>query len=236
MFDMIAFDADDTLWHTETLFSLTQERYRELVVPHLRQPWSDEVLHETEMRNLQHFGYGIKGFALSLIETAIELTEGQVPASVIQQIIDMAREMVNAPVQLLQHVAEVIPKLAALYPIMLLTKGDLFDQEAKIARSGLTHHFRHIEIVSDKTPQTYRAILDRYNIRPDRFLMVGNSLRSDILPVAEIGGRAIYIPYQLTWAHEHVEVARLPDSVVELSHIGQLPIWLMLEREAHPGL
>lgn len=233
MFDLIAFDADDTLWHNETLFSLTQARYQELIAPHLRRPWSDAALYETEMRNLQHFGYGVKGFALSMIETAIELTEGQVPAAVIQQIIDMAREMVSAPVQLLDRVAEVIPAVAAAYPIMLLTKGDLFDQEAKIARSGLAEHFRHVEIVSDKTPEAYRAILDRYGVRPERFLMVGNALRSDILPVATIGGRAIFIPYHLTWSHEHVEVTQLPAGVVELSHIGQLPAWLMLEQEAH---
>jgi putative hydrolase of the HAD superfamily len=181
-------------------------------------------LYEIELRNLNSFGYGVKGFTLSMIETAIELTEGQVGGAVIQQIIDFAKAMVHAPIELLDHVAEVVPRLAAAYPLMLLTKGDLFDQESKLARSGLAEHFRYVEIVSDKTTTSYRALLQRYQIDPARFLMVGNSLRSDILPVTALGARAVYIPYHLTWAHEIVadHDAQL-SNYVELEHIGLLP-------------
>jgi putative hydrolase of the HAD superfamily len=181
-------------------------------------------LYEIELRNLNNFGYGVKGFTLSMIETAIELTGGQVGGAAIQQIIDFAKAMVHAPVELLDYVAEVVPRLAAAYPLMLLTKGDLFDQESKLARSGLAEHFRYVEIVSDKTITSYRALLQRYQIDPARFLMVGNSLRSDILPVTALGARAVYIPYHLTWAHETVadHDARQPN-YVELEHIGLLP-------------
>jgi putative hydrolase of the HAD superfamily len=229
MFDLIAFDADDTLWHNETIFTLTQERYRELLEPHLLRPWSGDALYQTELRNLQHFGYGVKGFTLSMIETAIELTDGQVPAAVIQQIIDLGKAMLTAPVELLDHVAEVIPALARAHRLMLLTKGDLFDQEAKIARSGMAGHFTHIEIVSDKTVATYRALLARHGVAPGRFLMVGNALRSDIVPVLELGGRAVYIPYQNTWAHEHVALENPPPGMAELDTIGELPAWLAMQ-------
>jgi len=195
MFDMIAFDADDTLWHNETLFTLTQSSFRDLLAPYLLRPWTGEELYATELRNLQHFGYGIKGFTLSMIETAIELTSADLPVAVIQQIIGLGKAMLAAPVELLDHVAEVLPALAAAAPLLLLTKGDLFDREAKIARSGLAPHFRHIEIVSDKTPQSYSALLAKYAVPPERFLMVGNSLRSDIVPVIALGGRAVHIPY-----------------------------------------
>ena len=226
MFDLIAFDADDTLWHNETLFTLTQSGFRDLLAPNLLRPWTGAELYATELRNLQHFGYGIKGFTLSMIETAIELTGGAVPAAVIRQIIDLGKAMLVAPVELLEHVAEVIPALAAVAPLLLITKGDLFDQEMKIARSGLADHFRDIEIVSDKTQQSYSALLAKYGVLPERFLMVGNSLRSDIVPVIALGGRAVYIPYQITWAHEEVAREALPDSMVELDHIGQLTGWL----------
>lgn len=226
MFDLIAFDADDTLWHNETLFTLTQESYRALLTPYLQRPWTGNELYQTELRNLAHFGYGVKGFTLSMIETAIELTDGQVPATAIQQIIDLSKAMLAAPVELLDQVGEVIATLARGYPLMLLTKGDLFDQEMKIARSGLAEQFRHIEIVSDKTPATYRTLLTKYRVAPERFLMVGNSLRSDIVPVVELGGRAVYIPYHTTWAHEHVELADLPVGCVQLDHIGDLVEWL----------
>lgn len=223
-FDIIALDADDTLWHNETMFSMTQEKFMQLLAGSHDPEQIQHKLYETELRNLHNFGYGVKGFTLSMIETAIELTEGQVSGKVIQQIIDFAKAMVHAPVELLDHVADVVPRLAASYPLMLLTKGDLLDQESKLARSGLAEHFRYVEIVSDKTITSYRALLDRYQIAPLRFLMVGNSLRSDILPVTSLGGRAVYIPYHLTWAHETVDhLDSQQHSYVELEHIGMLP-------------
>jgi putative hydrolase of the HAD superfamily len=223
-FDLIALDADDTLWHNESIFTLTQAKFLELLASYHSPELIERKLYEIELRNLNNFGYGIKGFTLSMIETAIELTDGQVTGAIIQQLLDLAKSMVHAPVELLDHVAEVVPWLAERYPLMLLTKGDLFDQESKLARSGLAEHFRHVEIVSDKTPTSYRGLFARYGIEPARFLMVGNSLRSDILPVTALGGRAVYIPYHLTWAHETVaeQDARL-HQYVELANIGELP-------------
>jgi len=223
-FDMIALDADDTLWHNETMFTLTQTKFLELLAGYHSPELIERKLYEIELRNLNNFGYGIKGFTLSMIETAIELTDGQVTGVIIKQLLDLAKAMVHAPVNLLDHVAEVVPWLAERYPLMLLTKGDLFDQESKLARSGLADHFRHVEIVSDKTATSYRALFTRYQVEPARFLMVGNSLRSDILPVTALGGRAVYIPYHLTWAHETVteQDAQL-HQYVELENIGGLP-------------
>jgi putative hydrolase of the HAD superfamily len=225
-FQLIALDADDTLWHNETLFTITQESFRHLLQPYLAGEWSGEELYATELRNLQQYGYGIKGFVLSMIETAVEVTDGRVPGTIIKQIIELGKAMLVAPVELLDHVAEVVPILARRAPLLLLTKGDLFDQEAKLARSGLADHFHHVEIVSDKTPDTYRRVLARYGVPPESFVMVGNALRSDILPVLAVGGRAVYIPYAQTWAHEHVPSTDLPSNVVELAHIGLLPAWL----------
>ncbi len=223
-FDMIAFDADDTLWHSESLYAAAQEEYRRLLAAYAEAETIDRVLHQTEMRNLPAYGYGIKGFALSMIEAALELSQQRITGHEVQQILDLARQMLNTEVELLDGVAEMIAQLAAAYPLMLITKGDLIHQEAKIEQSGLRPYFRFIEIVIDKTPQSYAALLAKYHIEPSRFLMVGNSLRSDILPVLAMGGQAVHVPYAITWAHEHVEV--LPEQqgrYHELEHIGQLP-------------
>jgi len=223
-FQVVAFDADDTLWHNERLYVLTQDKFRDLLALYHRPEWIDERLYQTEMHNLRHFGYGIKAFALSMIETAVELTEGRVAARDIQTIIGWAKEMLAADVELLEHAAETVASLAGSYVLMLITKGDLRDQESKIARSGLAPHFRHVEIVSDKTRAGYEALLERHGISPERFLMVGNSLRSDIVPVLEIGGSAVYVPHRLTWAHE---VAEAPPAgrpgFHEIEHLGMLP-------------
>jgi putative hydrolase of the HAD superfamily len=202
--DAIAFDADDTLWHNEILFSMTQERFRKLLVTYHRPEWIDQKLYETEVRNLKHFGYAVKGFTLSMIETAIELTEGGVSGQEIMSILDFGKEMLTVPVELLDHVAEVVPALAQKVKLALITKGDLLSQETKIARSGLADYFTYIEIVSEKTPATYQTILDRYQMVPERFLMIGNSMRSDVLPVVEIGGIGVHLPYHVTCAHEQV--------------------------------
>jgi putative hydrolase of the HAD superfamily len=221
----IGFDADDTLWHNESLFAGTQEKYRELLAPYHSAEWIDRKLYETETRNLAHFGYGIKGFALSMVETAIELTEGRITGSEIQQILDLAKAMLQAPVELLPGVADVIPTLAEMHSLLLITKGDLFDQESKIARSGLAEHFAKVEIVREKEPAVYAAILARYHIDPAHFLMVGNSVRSDILPVLAIGGRAAHIPYAITWQHE---AAAAPETTTNgfyhLASIHDLPV------------
>jgi putative hydrolase of the HAD superfamily len=225
MIDVIAFDADDTLWHNETLYSRAQERLQELLLPYGGDDGVVDRLYETEMRNLSSFGYGIKSFALSMIETAIAVTDGRIEGRDVQRIVDLAKEMRQTPVQLLDHVEEVIPILSASHTLMLITKGDLFDQEAKIARSGLAAYFTYIEIVSAKSVEVYRSILSRHKIEPRRFLMVGNSLRSDIMPVVALGGQGVYIPYPITWAHETVALPQdeAAGAYLELEHLGLLP-------------
>jgi putative hydrolase of the HAD superfamily len=221
-FEIIALDADDTLWHNETLYHGTQEKLRQMLANYAPPEVVNETLYRTEMSNLRHFGYGIKSFALSMLETAVTLSNGSLTGQEVQAIINFAREMVNAPTELLEHVATAVPQLAQTHQLMLLTKGDLLDQEAKLARSGLAEYFTHVEVVSHKTPDTYAAVLSRYQVRPERFLMVGNSLKSDVLPVVEVGGTAVYIPFHLTWAHETV-TGPTHQNYLELDHIGQLP-------------
>lgn len=225
MIRVIALDADDTLWHNETHFFEAHGRFQELLAPFHDHTWIDERLLATELRNLQHFGYGIKGFVLSMIETAIELTEGRIQGSEVQRIIDLGKAMLDKPVEPLPQVLETLAQLAGRYQLMVITKGDLFDQEAKLARSGLAHLVARFEVVSEKDEASYRRVLARWAIRPEEFLMVGNSVRSDILPVLALGGQALHIPYELTWAHEQVaETGPRPYPVLE--HLGQLPGWL----------
>ncbi|KAB8146075.1 HAD hydrolase-like protein [Chloroflexia bacterium SDU3-3] len=223
---MIAFDADDTLWHNERLYTAAQSTLKQLLAHYHPPEWVEQRLYATEMRNLAHFGYGIKSFALSMIETAVELTEGRISGGDIQQIIDTAKGMLAAEVVLLDHVQDALEAIAPQHTLMVITKGDLYDQEQKIARSGLGRFFAHIEIVSEKRPETYAAILRRYDIAPERFLMVGNALRSDILPVLAVGGHAAYVPYAQTWAHEAGERPEGNPSFHELAHIGLLPALL----------
>jgi putative hydrolase of the HAD superfamily len=223
-FDAIAFDADDTLWHSESLYAAAQEAYRRLLAPYADAGQIDRVLHQTEMQNLAVYGYGVKGFALSMIEAALELSRRQITGEEVQRVLDLAKQMLRTDVELIAGVAEVIAQLAETYPLLLITKGDLAHQEAKIEQSGLKPYFRSIEIVTDKTPQSYAALLARHHIEPSRFLMIGNSLRSDILPVLEIGGQAVHVPYAITWAHEHVDVPpEQQGRYHEIEHIGQLP-------------
>ena len=225
MFDAIGFDADDTLWHNERLFSMTQEKFRGILKEH-DPDLVDRQLLDTEKKNLQVFGYGIKGFVLSMIETSIQLTKGEISGNEIEQIMDFGREMLTAPIQLLEHVEDTLHYLQNNYILLLITKGDLIDQETKIARSGLSDYFNSIEIISEKNVPAYQKILDKHQIQPERFLMVGNSIRSDILPVLEMGGTAVYIQYEIDWAHEHDSKPRSSTSFYEMKHLGQFPGWL----------
>jgi putative hydrolase of the HAD superfamily len=181
-------------------------------------------LYETETRNMQHYGYGIKAFALSMIETALDLTEDRVSGADIRGILDAARSMLTAHVELVANVADTVEVLAARYPLMVITKGDLRDQQAKMARSGLASRFTHVEVVAEKTETTYERLLGRHGIAVDRFLMVGNSLKSDVLPVLALGGTAVYVPHELTWAYE---TATPPPATTrgyhEIPHLGLLP-------------
>ena len=205
MIDTIAFDGDDTLWHNESLFSMTQERFRAMLAHSVDPAAVDKRLLAAERENLRFYGYGIKGFVLSMIETAVDLTDGRVSGRDIQNLIDFGKAMLEHPVDLLDGVAEVVEALSSRYRLLLITKGDLFDQESKVARSGLAERFAAVEIVSEKDPETYRRVLDRHGVDPARFVMVGNSVRSDILPVLAIGGHAVHVPYHVTWAHEEAE-------------------------------
>ena len=226
-FDVVALDADDTLWHNESLFTATQTQFRELLARYQDPDVIDQRLYETETRNLRHFGYGVKGFTLSMIETAIDLTEGRVTGEEVRRIIDLGREMLGAPVELLDGVADTIAALAERYRLVLVTKGDLFDQESKLARSGLGDAFAAVEIVSEKDARTYAAVMARQRVAPARFVMVGNSVRSDVLRVLEAGGAAVYIPYHVTWAPERVDDAALAGKeFAQLASIRDLPAWL----------
>jgi putative hydrolase of the HAD superfamily len=226
-FNLIGFDADDTLWHTERYYVEAQASFVKLLSQYHPEEWIRERLLQTETRNIHHFGYGIKAFALSMIETAVELTEGRISGQDVRVLIETARGMLNAEVELLKNVAETIPHLAASHRLALITKGDLMDQEKKIARSGLGEYFGEVEIVSQKTAEVYARLLTRFSVRPERFLMVGNSLRSDILPVLELGGSAVHIPYALTW---ELEAASQPEpgtpGFFALDDLGQLPALL----------
>jgi putative hydrolase of the HAD superfamily len=225
--DVIAFDADDTLWHNERNFYETQERFRDLLRPYHPDDWIEKKLYETEMRNLAHFGYGVKGFTLSMIETAIELTEGRITGAEVSALLAMGKEMLARPVEVLPGVEEAVKALADDgFALMVITKGDLFDQETKVARSGLGGHFRAVEIVSEKDEAAYARVLARHGVAPERFLMVGNSVKSDILPVLALGGRAVHIPYAITWAHEHVEAAVESDRFARLERISELPAYV----------
>jgi putative hydrolase of the HAD superfamily len=230
--DLIALDADDTLWHNEPLYTNTREQFRALLARYEPEGALDDQLYEVELRNLQHFGYGVKGFVLSMIETAIELTGGRFASADVRTIIDWGREMLASPVELLDGVREAVEGLAAEYPIILVTKGDLLHQESKLARSGLGQYFKGLEIVSEKDARVYRGVMTRYAVQPERFVMVGNSLRSDILPVLEAGAHAVYVPYKVTWIHERVPADALADAQFhEIPHIRELPSLLQrLER------
>ena len=199
----IGFDADDTLWQNETFFRMTQERFTRLLADHAEPDHLAERLLASERRNLGTYGFGVKGFTLSMIETAIEVTDGRVPATVIAEIMAAGRDMLAHPIHLLPHAREAVESFAGRYRVLLITKGDLLDQERKLAQSGLGDLFDAVEIVSDKTPPVYGALFARNGIDPACAMMVGNSLKSDVIPVIEVGGYGVHIPHDLTWELEH---------------------------------
>jgi len=231
MITTIAFDADDTLWHTERIFIDTKDKYKKLLAEYVDGDWIEQHLDETETNNIKHFGYGVKGFTLSMIETACELTEGRITGDKIKEIIGFAKEMLGAPIDVLEGVRETIEELAGKYRLMVITKGDLLDQETKLARSGLGDYFDAFEIVPRKDTKIYKYVMRRHEIAPDEFLMVGNSLKSDVLPVLEAGARAVFVPYETEWFHE-----RVSDEELEGKQFGRietmrgLPAWLNEEK------
>lgn len=232
---VLAFDGDDTLWHNESRFHLTQSALRDLLRRHVPNADVDGHLFEVEMRNLGLYGYGVKAFTLSMLETAIELTDGQIPASDLKVILGWGKRMLTEPTELLDGVRAALQEVSVRHSLLLITKGDLFDQESKLARSGLADMFSGVEILSDKTIDSYRSLLSRRGIRPDEFVMVGNSLRSDIAPVVALGARAVHIPYHVTWNHEQVPEESLPKTGwYRLAVIGELGSLLeSIDQPAH---
>jgi putative hydrolase of the HAD superfamily len=225
MLKIIAFDADDTLWHTEFLYARVQKRVREILQPYY--PYEDmgEHLHRIEVNNLNYYGYGIKGFILSLIESSISLSGGKISGAELQEIITLAKDMLQAEIRFMVGAVETVRGLMEQYPLMLITKGDLFEQDAKIVRSGIKDLFRYVEIVSDKNREGYSDVLRKVGVKPDEFLMVGNSMRSDILPVIEIGGYAVFVPHAESWVHEHAEPPQDADGrFFEIERLPDLPM------------
>ncbi|MCZ4259589.1 HAD family hydrolase [Limimaricola sp. G21655-S1] len=219
----IAFDADDTLWHNERFFRSTQSRFVELLRDHAGEDHLRERLLAAERRNLGRYGFGVKGFVLSMIETAIEVSAARVPASAIGEIMEMGREMLAHPIELLPGVEPAVQALAGEARLMLVTKGDLLDQERKLAQSGLGEMFEAVEIVSDKTAPVYAAIFARHGVIPDRAVMVGNSLKSDVIPVLEAGGWGVHVPFETTWELEQAEAPLAHPRFRQLDSLAGLP-------------
>lgn len=201
---VIGFDADDTLWVNETYFRDAEEKFAELLDKYETKNRIDQELFKTEIRNLDLYGYGIKGFILSMIECALELSNNQVGQKTIVECLKLGKEMIAQPVELLEGVVDVLKILKDKYRLIVLTKGDLLDQERKIERSGLSEYFHHVEVLSDKKEKNYSDLLEHLQIAPSEFLMIGNSLKSDVLPLVEIGARAVHVPFHTTWQHEEV--------------------------------
>jgi len=218
----IGFDADDTLWQNEQFFRLTEERFADLLKDYAERDYLAARLLDAEKRNLSHYGFGIKGFTLSMIETAVEVTEGKVPATVIADILEAGRIMLAHPVETLPEARATLERLAGDYRLILITKGDLFDQERKLAASGLGDLFDAVEIVSDKGPATYEAIFKRHADGAASSMMVGNSLKSDVVPAIRAGAWGVYIPHELTWVLEHVPEPDDEPRFRRIDTLGQL--------------
>jgi putative hydrolase of the HAD superfamily len=224
-FDVVAFDADDTLWRCEDAFRHAESRFVELVGPYVpRGVDVDAALRAVEKADVPVSGYGVKAFTLSMARAAIDVTEGAIPSAVVGDLLDIGRSMLLESVHLLPHVSEVLAVVAANIRIVLITKGDLVHQTRKVTTSGIEHHFSDIEILLEKDSAAYDKIVKRLDVAPERFLMIGNSVRSDVLPVMALGGHAVHIPYHLTWELERVD--HHDEDVVELASIADLPAWL----------
>ncbi|WP_299147019.1 HAD family hydrolase [uncultured Tateyamaria sp.] len=218
----IGFDADDTLWHNERFFKLTQDRFAALLAPHVDVPDLDTRLMEAERRNIGHYGFGIKGFVLSMIETALDVTDKQVPGAVIAELIAAGQDMLHHPIDLLPHARDAVEAAKAHAPVLLITKGDLLHQERKLAQSGLGELFDGVEIVSDKQVQVYTRIFAPFG-GADRAMMIGNSMKSDVVPMIEAGGHGVYVPHDLEWGLEAAEAPVDHPKYNEIVDLGALP-------------
>jgi putative hydrolase of the HAD superfamily len=233
MFDVVAFDADDTLWFSEDSFRKYETEFVEILTPYV--PVGVDIkaaLIATERKNIDAYGYGVKSFGLSAMEAAITLSNGEIPVVELKKILHGVREHLTEPVRVFEGVAEVLAQVSAQFRTILITKGDLAHQTRKVETSGLSHHFEHVEIVLEKDPDTYAHVLKSLDINPKRFCMVGNSMKSDILPVLAIGGFGVYVPYEILWELDHAEhpTANV-DRYVELETLSLVPEWLAQQRK-----
>ena len=220
---IIGIDGDDTLWHSEGHFHVTEQAYVELLAPWVDGATASAALLETERRNLAVFGYGVKGFTLSMIETALALTAHRIDGLHIERIISLGKELLNHPVELLDGVAETIDELGHEHRLVLITKGDLFHQESKVAASGVADRFERVEIVAEKDRSTYARIVGAMGSEPDAFCMIGNSVRSDIAPVLALGGAGVHVPYHITWAVEHAELEETHPRLARVTQMREAP-------------
>lgn len=219
----LGFDADDTLWVNETYFRESEHEFAKILSRYDTENKIQQELFKMEMANLDLYGYGIKGFMLTMVESAIDISNGQISASDISAILSIGKDMLAKPVELIDGVREVLEALSKTHRLILITKGDLLDQERKLERSGLGKYFHHIEVVSDKKEYNYKSLLEHLEIKPSEFLMIGNSLKSDVLPLVSIGAAAIHIPFHTTWAHEHVEDDNANGAYRVLESISEVP-------------
>ena len=224
---VIAFDADDTLWVNEPYFRETEDKFCELLEDYLPHHSVARELLQVEIRNINLYGYGVKGFMLSMIETALEVSQKTIPVSVIEKAILLGKELLEKPIVLLDGVEDVLNQLQGKYKLVVATKGDLLDQERKLRKSGLEHYFHHIEIMSEKKEPDYQKLLKHLDIQPKEFMMLGNSLKSDVLPVLELGGHAVHIPYHTTWAHETVDAEIKHEQFKQVTEIKDVLSFLL---------
>lgn len=224
---VVAFDADDTLWVNEPYFRRTEEAFCKLLQEYLSIHDLERELMKTEIGNLALYGYGVKGFMLSMVETAISVTGGTCSVDVINKILDLGKTLLNEPIELLEGVEEVLKQLQGKYRLVVATKGDLLDQERKLRKSNLSNYFHHIEIMSEKDDANYQKLIRHLDIEPYELLMIGNSLKSDILPVLNIGGYAIHVPYHVTWVHEQIEHSIENERFKTVEHISEVLPFLL---------
>lgn len=227
---VIGFDADDTLWVNETYFRDTEHAFARLLTDYETENKIDQELFKKEMENLPLYGYGVKGFMLSMIESAIDISNGKITIETVSEILDLGKRMINHRVELLEGVEDVLAALSENYRILLLTKGDLLDQERKLEKSGLETYFHHVEVLSEKKEANYARLLEHLQIPPEEFLMIGNSLKSDVLPLINIGAQAVHVPFHTTWQHEVVDEDSITDTYLKIGEIKNLLGYLQCKK------
>ncbi len=223
---VIGFDADDTLWVNETYFREAEEQFAALLEPYETKNKIDQELFKMEMENLALYGYGIKGFMLSMIESALELSNNEIPQATLVKLLDIGKQMIAHPVAILENVEAVLEQLKGKYRLIVLTKGDLLDQERKLDRSNLSDYFHHVEVLSDKKEKNYKDLLAHLEISPNEFLMIGNSLKSDVLPLVNIGSSAVHVPFHTTWKHEEVHAPEKKSGYITVQKLTDVLAYL----------